>query len=454
MSKWTGVILGGLEIVAGVLLIATPAGGYLIAAGVGTVLAGIGTLLSQGPLTGTSTLSRNPVAPWNVVYGRQKVGGILVHISEFDDSNKYLDLVSVLACHASAGNVVLLFDGQRVRLDGNGCSFEPTQQTISFISVTRSNGVVTAVLSSPITDLQTDDTLQIQNVSDHTFNGKYPVTVVDSVTFTYICGGSATTVSGSGQALTLWPNYKAKIHMEVLLGDHTATFPGMLTGTPYDGDPGNLVTYPNNPWTADHKLLGRTSVFLRLHYNDEIFANGLPIINFRMSGKKDIYDPRTSPVSYGYSENPALLIADYLAHPVFGFRAAYGTEIPIDKLITAANICDEQVPLAAGGTVPRYDCNGGFPLTVKRGEVLQNLLTSCGGRLTYSQGQFAIWPAAWQGTAAASQLSRSPRAASAGAQRLPSAIYTTGSRVRMSARLTIGNRATYRHTLKISVTAT
>jgi hypothetical protein len=399
MSKFVGVVIGALEIVAGVLLLPVSAGlsSFLIASGVGMVLTGIGTLLQAGPLSGTSTLSRNPIAPWNVVYGRQKVGGTLVHISEFDEDNKYLDLVIVLACHPSEGNIVLLFDGQRVRLDGNGCSFEPTQQTISLVSVTRANGTVTAVLTSSITDLQTGDSLIIQNVSDATYNGRYAVTVVNSTTFTYICGGTAGTVSSSGQAVTVWPNYKAKVHMEVLLGDHTDTFPGMITGTPYDGDPGNLVIYPNNPWTADHRLLGRTSVFLRLHYNDEIFANGLPTIAFRLSGKKDIYDPRTSPATYGYTENPALIIADYLANTAWGFRAAYGTEIPLPELISAANVCDEAVTLAAGGTEPRYTCNGGFPLTVKRGEVLQNLLTACGGRLTYVQGQFVIHPAGWPG---------------------------------------------------------
>jgi len=34
---------------------------------------------------------------------------------------------------------------------------------------------------------------------------------------------------------------------------------------------------------------------------------------------------------------------------------------------------------------------------MKRGEALQNLLTSCAGRLTYSGGQFVIHPAAWPG---------------------------------------------------------
>jgi hypothetical protein len=574
MSKFMGVIIGALEIVVGVVLLVTPFAGlspYLISSGVGMVIAGIGTILAQGPLTGAATLSRNPVAPWNVLYGRGKVGGILVYVGEFDEVNKYLDMVVVLNCHSSKSVDSLIFNSQRIRLDANGCSFTPTQQTIGFVSITRVKDVVTAVLSSAITDLQTGDSLQIQNVSDHTFNGKYAVTVVDSVTFTYICGGTAASVSSSGQALTLWPNYKSKVYCEFLLGDHSETFPGMIYGTPYDGDTGNLVINSNNPWTSEHKLLGKTCAFLRLHYNDEIFANGLPTIAFRLSGKNDIYDPRlgpaptvvaratttlngwgnnahvgpyemgvdqatgwglnndttfpylnpdsavdgdlsttasirlqhthqyagciwsfaslfTSPAPHlwlnvrsevppsrgsalvtlrsagiwysldagttwtvlynstahrngwdaislplmqdfgqvqvmaftdshddmvhfvgdvnlatgsftgGYTENAALCIADFLAQPTWGFKANYGTDIPLDRLISAANICDEAVPLAAGGTEPRYLANGGFPLTMKRGEVLQNLLTSCAGRLTYTQGQYVIHPAAWEGS--------------------------------------------------------
>src|SRR5437879_6154925 len=75
MSKFVGVIIGGLEIAVGIaseiLLPGNPLGIYLIASGVGMVLTGIGTLLSQGQLTGTATLSPNPIAPWHVVDGRQ-----------------------------------------------------------------------------------------------------------------------------------------------------------------------------------------------------------------------------------------------------------------------------------------------------------------------------------------------------------------------------------------------
>lgn len=582
MSKFIGIAIGAAEIATGALLeiftfgASTPLTMFLISSGAGMLISGIGTLLS-GTVHGTSTGTRNPIAPWNVVYGRAKVGGTLVYFNEFGDNNKYLDMVFVLACHPSKSFDALLLDGQRIRLDSNGCSFTPTQQTVSIVSISRTNDVVTVQTASAITDLQTADSIQIKNVSgsldsDKTFNGIFPVTVIDATHFSYINGGLARTLTGTGQATTLWPNYKAKIHAEWLLGNHTATFPGMLNGTPYDGDPGNLVTFGSNPWSDAHKLLGRTSVFLRLHYNDTIFANGLPTISFRISGKNDIYDPRASAVSNilqrpttllngwggnahvgayeegvdqgynfgldsgttrgyqnpgsavdgdlttnasavilhnhtyagcvwqfaslpaspvpgtlylnilsavnpfsftgrsagiwyslnngtswtqvyntpdhpqawdsiplspttdtsqlqvmaftdahddmghyvydvqlstgpgtsnangtGYTENAALCTADYLCQPTWGFKARYGIDVPLDRLIVAANICDELVPIAAGGTEPRYACNGGFPLSLKRGEVLQNLLTSCGGRITYQNGQFIIWPAAWMG---------------------------------------------------------
>lgn len=403
MSKYVSVIIGGAEIAAGVLLLASgnPLGTYLISAGSGQVIAGVGTLLAKGPLTGTGGASRNPIAPWNVVYGRAKVGGTIIYVSEFDDNNKYLDLVDVLACHVCQSVDALMFDGQRVPLDANGCSVAPPsdQTGPNITSITRSNGILTVVIALAITDpaggpLQDGDVIIIKNVTgDLTMNGRYPVTVVNSTEFTCVCGGADGAGTG-GQTETTWPNYKAKVHMEVLLGDHAATFPGMITGTPYDGDTGTPVIRADNPWTADHKLLGKCCAFLRLHYNDEVFANGLPTINFRISGKSDIYDPRTSPPTYAYTENAALCIADYLANTIWGFKAVYGTEIPAPELIAAANVCDEAVDLAAGSTEPRYTCNGQFPLTMKRGEVLQNLLTSCGGRLTYSGGQFVIHPAA------------------------------------------------------------
>jgi hypothetical protein len=106
-------------------------------------------------------------------------------------------MVIVLACHPCQSVDALLFDGQRIRLDANGCSFTPDQQTITISSISRTNGVVTVALSSSITDLQTGDTLLIKDVSNATFNGRYSVTVVDATHFTYTCGASDISLSAN-----------------------------------------------------------------------------------------------------------------------------------------------------------------------------------------------------------------------------------------------------------------
>lgn len=596
MAKAIAFIIGGVEIAAGIVVeILAPGnalGWYLIAAGIGTVLGGVGTLLTQ-PQGGLTTAARNPTMPWNVIYGQTKTGGTIIYIHSHGDKDKYLDIVIVLASHPCQSVDALLFDNQRVPINpANNTSYSPTQHTVNISSIVRSQGVVTVTLAATIGELQDGDQVEIVDVSgtgssDRSLNGRYYVTVIDASHFTYLSGGLDVSLGTTGHVNTLWPDYRSKVYCEFLLGYQTETFWGMLNGTPYDGDTGDLVTLDDNPWTNQHLLNGRTAAFLRLHYNDEVFSSGVPQISFRVHGKRDIYDPRndtviarptvlmngwghnahegpyeggidlgytwglnddttysydnpelavdgsfssyasslhrhthkyagciwafgattgattlsilsevpssgpgslrsagiyysldggstwtmvydaptrgqawdnialpggqdtslvqvmafldshddetqrvydihlgTSPANLnGYTENAALCIADYLSNNVWGFRARYGTEIPAAQLITAANICDETVPLAGGGSEPRYTCNGQFQLSSRRGEILQNMLTSCGGRITYSGGQFVIWPAAWPGI---SWVIGTPPVASATLSLLSSHIPGTG----------------------------
>jgi hypothetical protein len=69
--------------------------------------------------------------------------------------------------------------------------------------------------------------------------------------------------------------------------------------------------------------------------------------------------------SKGYTNNAALCIAYYLDLPRVdgGFDLQYGRDIDTDQLIAAANVCDETVALAEGGTVPRYTCNGSIQVS-------------------------------------------------------------------------------------------
>lgn len=428
----SGIIGSGVVasfIAVGIATAIVAAGTGLVIYGVGTLIGAAGSALGSGSAGSGVSLSAvtNPLAPWNVQYGEGRVGGTVIYRNGFGDNDKYLDFVIVLAAHPCEAVDWLLLDNAKIQMGDtqsttNGwkaVSFTPLQQTISIpttSSITRSNGVVTVVLNHDIPLLEVGDQLVIQAVHpvNLLLNGRFPVTSVlhtpgspGAVTFTYLAGGldiPSAVVTESGQVITTWSDYKRKIYMEVMLGTQTLgqTFDGMINGTPYDGDYGDLQTNDENPWTSNCSVLGMTAVFLRLHYNDQVFGNSLPQISFLIRGKNDISDPRTSPPTVGYTKNSALCIADYLSNTDWGYGAVYGTEIPLTPLISAANACDEDVTLAipSGATEPRYTCCGGFTLNIHRVEILQNLLTSCAGRCSYVGGQFIIWPGVWRGTSA------------------------------------------------------
>jgi hypothetical protein len=423
MSLLAGIldlIIGGAEIALGILIeIGTLGGGtplavMLISSGIGMMMVGIGTLIAgDPPVRGFATTTRNSIAPWEIIYGESRCGGTIVHMNSWGDNDKMLDLVIVVAAHPCQSVNELLFDQQRIMLDGGttGTSFTPVQQTCNITSIVRTiQGVVNVTLDRDIPYLSAGDQLTLQNVStDTSLNGIFQVSEILSrtggvVSFSYLNGGAAVSVTSEGQAVTRWPDYARNIYFEALTGAQTLgqTFAGMQFGTPYQGTGGSISpespgqaggTAVPNQWTNYCSLQNKTAVFLRLQYDAKMFPSGLPQISFHLTGKNDIFDPRTD--THGYTTNAALCIADYLSNTEFGFKAIYDTEIPLDSLIAGANVCDEAVDLVTGGTEPRYSLNGKFTLETRRGEVLSNLLTACAGRLTYYDGKYIIHPAQW-----------------------------------------------------------
>lgn len=476
-------IAGGVAIAGGIALAATGVGAaiapFLIHAGEGLLLSGIGTLISgQQVKGGFGTTIRQPIEPWQVVIGNDCVGGTLIYVTTFGDNDRFLDLHIVLAAHLSLSVDQVLFDKQLVQIgnkvtatnSGSGnTSFTPLNggktdyNIVNTADITRTANaqgisvVVTVTLRNGYPPLLQDgDFVVIQGVEPTStlLNGRFQVQVLqqgDSALgtpqiFTYLAGGPPTSGSGSipvtesGQVQTQWPNYASNVYIESIndvgagpgeapfnrLGFPTTlgtTFMGQTYGTPLQGDfaNGNIQNGGNgpNPWTPDCSLVGFTSVMLRLQYDPTIFSGGIPQVSFIMRGKADISDPRTSPPTVGYTTNPALVIGDYLNNSIWGFNAEWGSEIDIPQLIAAANICDEQVPIALPLTSPyttenRYEANGHFKLSQNRGDILQNLLSSCGGRITYTGGLFQVWPAAWYGSSPTSFSSAWMLANSAG----------------------------------------
>jgi len=149
-------------------------------------------------------------------------------------------------------------------------------------------------------------------------------------------------------------------------------------------------------WGDAHRLTGCAYAYVRLKYNASQFPAGIPAITFDVEGKNDILDPRTGTV--GFTDNAALCVADYMAHPRFGLGAAIGAEDGIDtaELIAAANVCDEDVDVPGGATEKRYTCNGVVSLAEQPKTIIEGMLTSMGGRAAWRQGRWYILPAAYR----------------------------------------------------------
>lgn len=112
-------------------------------------------------------------------------------------------------------------------------------------------------------------------------------------------------------------------------------------GTTTQSAPPQLVTA--GQWTTAHKQTGCAYVYTEMFRVHGRFANGMPNVSVTLRGYNGVRDPRGSPATTGWSNNPALIVAAYLTNADWGLGVDYATGIDEPALITAANICDERV---------------------------------------------------------------------------------------------------------------
>ena len=144
-------------------------------------------------------------------------------------------------------------------------------------------------------------------------------------------------------------------------------------------------------WTTDHRLRGIAYLYVRLSFDSDVYPNGVPNISAEIQGKK-VFDPRTSATAF--SSNPALCIRDYLLDTTYGLNAD-ATEVNNTNFQAIANICDEDVSLTSG-TEDRFTLNGSFILSSSPKTIMENMLSSIGGALIYSNGQFKLRAATFE----------------------------------------------------------
>ena len=177
-------------------------------------------------------------------------------------------------------------------------------------------------------------------------------------------------------------------------GSFVGNWGSYVSITFYEGDQttanAQLVS-ASSKWTSDHKLLDTAYMVVKLTYDVDQFANGLPNISTVIRGKK-VLNPANSTTAW--SQNPALCVYDYLRDTKYGLGES-ASNILTSSVTAAATICDQTVSLAAGGTQARYTIDGVVDTAGSIKSNIDSMLGSMIGRLVFSAGQFEIYAGAY-----------------------------------------------------------
>jgi len=189
---------------------------------------------------------------------------------------------------------------------------------------------------------------------------------VEEIGDIYINDEVVTWDAGTGLVDGRW---KDKIRIRKHLGDQTTADADLLAESQQISGAfvGNGIAY----------------LYVRYEFDQDVFANGLPLITSVVKGKK-VYDPRTDTTAW--SANAALCVRDYIA-------SAYGmsdTDIDDTAFSVAANVCDEAIALAGGGTEARYQMNGIVNAGDTHATILGRMMTCCAGTLFWGAGKWKL----------------------------------------------------------------
>jgi hypothetical protein len=165
---------------------------------------------------------------------------------------------------------------------------------------------------------------------------------------------------------------------------------GVVPETPYDFIVDSLSS--QGIWTNNHRGDGQASLGFRFRGGGDRqgkrYPGGLPqpsaVLDMAM-----VYDWRDpdqvhdDPTTWKFSRNAALCMIWWLCHSQYGPRWSFVKSIlpVLDRWTEEADICDEEVPLAIGGTEPRYEVNGWATTETDPVAILNSFLAACDGHL-------------------------------------------------------------------------
>lgn len=342
---------------------------------------------------------RQPIAPWQTIYGRARVGGAITFLQS--PSKSILNMVITLACHEVQEIEQVWLDDEvlDISTSGNGIVYGKYAYTITtpgtrgFFAnepgTVPDDGIYTiTLLHTPDSDYPyitygfDDRVAQFVTGVPQNYG---EVQKIDATHYKFYSGAA-----NEPYGLQYWyggsdPTYTTDSKVKVFksLGneaDGVQPFPG-------------LVTSSGGVWSNTHRQTERAKIWIQFQYDQDLFPSGLPNVTAVIKGRNDIYDPRGP--STGWSQNAALCVANYLTDAARGGGFVYADDINEAQLIAAANVCDQAVDIGIGGSLARYTLNGSYHVEGAPRDVLARMLTSMAGNCVLVGGEWFIQPASY-----------------------------------------------------------
>ena len=148
----------------------------------------------------------------------------------------------------------------------------------------------------------------------------------------------------------------------------------------------SLATTLHAETTADSNFIGKGLAYLycRLVYDKDAYTDGVPTITALIKGKKitkTVNGVEQTPV---FSNNSAWVMRDFL-------KASYGfsdSAIDYTTFEAAATVCDDTTVLSNGEA--QYTVDGVINASQSYGEVLDSMVSTCGGSLFWGSGYWRL----------------------------------------------------------------
>lgn len=378
-------------------------------------------------IRGAEVSIRQSAAPGQIIYGTFKVGGVYTFLETSRLSNAFVRLGtdnSMVGVYAKTAGVVGNDISIALVLDGiRGSTSVTVTGTDIVVKLKSSNGTTTTATAAQVIAAINGSAAASALVRSDDAEGK-GTGQVEPVGQTFLQFGGG---SWLHQVITLACHEITAVD-EVYFDDRQVLFhnsPNSHLSTGYysrlkaDSSPqwlvqkavklgadtqtamGPLISQLPAKWTELHRQAGCAHVYLITIWDEIRFPQGLPGVSFKVRGKP-VYDPRTGVTTY--SNNAALVIADYLTNTKFGMAVDW-SDIDMPELINAANECDEVVTLADGSTESRYCIEGVFDSSQSPQQVLEEMADAIAGDIVYQGGKWRVLPGKWRAPTVA--LSRS-----------------------------------------------